>query len=73
MNLEAECKCSCVPIKEESKDSPPHLSFFLLPISRLISRDNNQLGKQDETDLVDTNQMSKAETEDNCLHDLMGS
>ena len=27
MNLEAEYKCSCMPIKEESKDYP--LSLFL--------------------------------------------
>lgn len=55
MNLEAECKFACVPITEESKD---YLSFWgvfqnlfsififwLLPISRLLCRNNNQLGK----------------------------
>ena len=40
MNLEAEYKCS----KEESKDYPS-LSMCLLPISRLLSRNKNQLGK----------------------------
>lgn len=46
MNLETECKCTRVPIKEESKDCLSLSLFFcFLPISRLLCRNNNQLGK----------------------------